>query len=311
VKFCGIHEVTSGGGQPVCYGHLVPFDTSKGPREAAETPGAREPAETMDSREAAETSNPAGAAEPVAGHEPSADSGDEGAFARATGRMADEEGGVDKPNYRRYQYELISPHCGRSVLEVGAGLGEFAAQFTDRERLVVTDVDPGAVRLLERRFADRPEAEARRLDLAAPPRIDPPVESVVAINVLEHFDDDAALLRSLAGLVAPGGSVVLWVPGYQALYGDFDRRVGHFRRYTPSTLADAIRRAGLTVEVCRPVNLLGGVAWWAAVRKGGTGAPNPRLVAIYDKFVVPVTRVLDRIVPIPFGQSILGVARVP
>lgn len=272
----------------------MPFDRPDSQGDAPDAPGAR-----------GASGRPG-----EAGVSGSSDTPDEGAFARATGRVADEEGGVDKPRYRRYQYDLIAPHCGRSVLEVGAGLGEFAAQFTEQERLVVTDVDPQAVMLLKKKFADRPEVEACQLDLAGELRIDPPVESVVAINVLEHFDDDAALLRSLAGLVTPGGTIVLWVPGYQALYGDFDRKVGHFRRYTPRTLTDAFRRAGLTTQLCRPVNLLGGIAWWAAVRKGGTGSPNPRLVGIYDRYLVPVTRVLDRL-PVPFGQSILGVARVP
>src|ERR1700742_3263927 len=80
-----------------------------------------------------------------------------GAFAEATGRSL--EGGSDQPRYRRYQFDLIAPHCGRSVLEVGAGLGEFAAQFTGLERLVLTDVDPGAVEVMTRTFADRPEVE--------------------------------------------------------------------------------------------------------------------------------------------------------
>ena len=79
-----------------------------------------------------------------------------GAFARATGRtVGGEEAGADKPRYRRYQYDLIAPHCGCSVLEVGAGLGEFAAQFTGRERLVVSDVDPDAVALLNPASASR------------------------------------------------------------------------------------------------------------------------------------------------------------
>ena len=86
-----------------------------------------------------------------------------GAFTSATGRSL-EEGGADKPRYRRYQYDLIAPHCGRSVLEVGAGLGEFASQFTGLDRLVVTDVDPDAVTLLKSRI---PGAEASQFDLAA------------------------------------------------------------------------------------------------------------------------------------------------
>lgn len=233
-----------------------------------------------------------------------------GAFNEATGRQA-EEGAVAKPRYHRFQYDLIAPHCGASVLEVGAGLGEFSSQFTDRERLVVTDVDPGAVEVMRQRFAGRPEVQVRQLDAGAPGTIDEPVDSLVAINVLEHFDDDVQTLRGLAELVRPGGAVVLWVPGYQELYGDFDRRVGHFRRYTPTTVTHTIGRAGLDLVQARPVNLLGGIAWWAAVRKGGTGSPNPRLVGIYDRVVVPVTRTIERAVPVPFGQSVLAVAKVP
>jgi SAM-dependent methyltransferase len=232
-----------------------------------------------------------------------------GAFADATGRTL--EGSSNQPRYRRYQFDLISPHCGRSVLEVGAGLGEFAAQFPPPRRLVLTDVDPGAVEVMGNKFADRPEVEVRQFDVGAKLELDEPVESVVAINVLEHIEDDAGALRSLAELVEPGGSIVTWVPGYQQLYGEFDRKVGHVRRYTPATLADAVRRAGLGVELVKPVNLLGGIAWWLAVRKGGAGSPNPRLVAVYDRFVVPVTRAIERVVRPPFGQSVLCVARKP
>jgi SAM-dependent methyltransferase len=233
-----------------------------------------------------------------------------GAFSDATGRDL-EQGGADQPRYRRYQLDLISPHCGNTVLEVGAGLGEFAAGLTDLDRLVVTDADPGAVELLAERFADRPEVEARQLALGDELSLDKPVDSVIAINVLEHIEDDAGALRSLAELVVPGGTIVLWVPGYQQLYGEFDRRVGHVRRYTPATVSDAVLRAGLQVELAKPVNLLGGIAWWAAVRRGGSTAPNPRLVAIYDKFIVPVTRAVESRVRVPFGQTVLCVARVP
>lgn len=233
-----------------------------------------------------------------------------GAFSQATGRVAGEEVGSDKPRYRRFQHDLIAEHCGRSVLEVGAGLGEFAEQLTGLDRLVVTDVDPEAVALMRKRFTGRPEVQVRQLDVEQGLELDEPVDTVVTINTLEHIEDDAQTLRSLARLVVPGGTIVVWVPGYQQLYGDFDRKVGHVRRYTPATLTASFRAAGLTPTVVRPVNLLGGIAWWAAVRRGGTGSPDPRLVAIYDRVLVPATRAIERLVRIPFGQSVLGVAQV-
>jgi hypothetical protein len=131
------------------------------------------------------------------------------------------------------------------------------------------------------------------------------------MNVLEHIEDDAQALRDLAGSVVGGGRIVLWVPAYMQLYGEFDRKVGHFRRYTPRTIRTAVEAAGLRVVKVHPVNFLGGIAWWLAVRRGGAGSPNRRLVWLYDNVVVPISRSVERFVRPPFGQSVLCVAEVP
>ena len=233
------------------------------------------------------------------------------AFTRATGRGLEDDAGVDQRRYKAYQLELLRPHFGRSVLEVGAGLGEFAAQVRGLDRHVVTDADPAAVASMAARFASRPEVEARVLDLAGPVEGGGRVEAVLAINVLEHIDDDVEALRRMASLVGTGGRVLIWVPGYMQLYGEFDRAVGHVRRYTPATLRSAFEQAGLRPVEVKPVNLLGGVAWWLTVRRGGVAGQRPRLVRIYDRLVVPTTRFVERRVTPPFGQSVLGVASVP
>lgn len=217
-------------------------------------------------------------------------------------------GGDDAPNYRDYQYDLIAPHCGQSMLEIGAGLGEFSEQFLDRRRLVLTDTEPFCLRRLTERFGDRANVEVRKMFLPEDVALDEPVETVVAVNVLEHIADDIGTLRALATVLAPGGRIVLWVPAYEALYGDFDDKVGHVRRYTPKTMARAVAHAGLTVVDVRAVNLLGGLAWWAAVRRGGVSTPNRKLVRIYDKTIIPATRRIESIVKPPFGQTVLCVA---
>jgi SAM-dependent methyltransferase len=213
--------------------------------------------------------------------------------------------------YRRYLLELLRPHCGRSILEVGSGLGDLAEGLTGYHRLVLTDVDPACLRELGRRFAGRADVDVLPLDLREDLPEVAPVETVLAVNVLEHIRDDAGALRRLANVVVPGGTVVLFVPAYPSLYGPHDRAAGHVRRYVPATLEDAVVRAGLTVELLRPVNLLGGIAWWLAVRIGGCSSPTGGLVALYDRVVVPIVRILERRWTPPFGQSLLCVARVP
>jgi SAM-dependent methyltransferase len=212
--------------------------------------------------------------------------------------------------YRRYLHGLLAPYLGPSVLEVGAGLGDFSAQLLDRDRLVVNDNDPICVRALEERFGDRPGVEVLPAEVGKL-KVEPPVDTVVAVNVLERLDDDVAALRAMAGAAVPGGRVLLVAAAYPSRAGAYDAALGNRRRYTPDNLRATLRAAGLVPEVVRPVNLLGGLAWWAAVRVGRQGRPTPALVNLYDRMVVPAERALERRVQPRFGQSILCVAQVP
>ena len=222
-------------------------------------------------------------------------------------------GGTAAPHYRKWQIDTVRPYCGRCVLELGPGMGHFAAELDalGLDRLVLADAEQYALKRLRRRYAGRADVDVVRLEVPGAVDIGEPVDTILAMNVIEHIDDDTGALRDLATALVPGGRVVIWVPGYPQLYGEFDRKVGHVRRHTPKTLREHVARAGLNVEVCRPMNLLGGFAWWLAVRRGGVGCPKPWLVWLFDNVAIPVTRFLERFVRPPFGQTVFCVASKP
>jgi SAM-dependent methyltransferase len=222
-------------------------------------------------------------------------------------------GGTAAPRYRRWQIDTVRPYCGRTVLELGPGMGHFAAELDalGLDRLVLADTEAYALSRLRERYAGRDDVDVVELTVPGPVEIGEPVDTVVAMNVIEHIDDDVAAMRDLAAMLVAGGRLVVWVPGYPALYGDFDRKVGHVRRYTPATLGAAVRAAGLEVHVCRPINLLGGLGWWLAVRRGKVGYPKPWLVWLFDRVGIPITRRLERMVRPPFGQTVFCVAVKP
>ena len=232
--------------------------------------------------------------------------------AAGEGALENHLGGDEARNYRKYEYDMVAPHVGRSMLEIGSGLGHFSEQFAGRlDYLVVSDNDPYCVEQLRERYAGDEDVEVIELALPAEIKISRTVDTVVMMNVLEHIKDDVRALKDLAAVVEPGGRIVIWVPGYMQLYGDFDRKVGHVTRYPPAILSKSVTAAGLTIESIKPINFLGGIAWWAAVRRGGAGYPDPRLVKIYDRTVIPLTKLIERWVRPPFGQTVLCVARVP
>jgi SAM-dependent methyltransferase len=101
--------------------------------------------------------------------------------------------------------------------------------------------------MLER--LDRPGRELAVADLTKPlPGGIEPFEAVLALDVLEHLDDDGAAVERFGRLARPGGVVIVSVPALPELYTEFDAIQGHRRRYTEDTLREAFRRSGLSVE---------------------------------------------------------------
>ena len=70
---------------------------------------------------------------------------------------------------------------------------------------------------------------------------------VVAFEVIEHIEDDIAALRNWASAIEPFGILVITTPGHPERFSPFDVYAGHFRRYSPATLREALTAADLEV----------------------------------------------------------------
>jgi SAM-dependent methyltransferase len=76
-------------------------------------------------------------------------------------------------------------------------------------------------------------------------------DCVIALDVLEHVEDDARLLREIVRVLRPGGLFFITVPAFMALWRYHDEAYGHFRRYRRGELDRRVREAGLEVAVCQ------------------------------------------------------------
>ena len=214
-------------------------------------------------------------------------------------------------NYADWIVDLMRPHLGTSVLEIGAGHGTITERLADGDRDVIAS-DPSArcVDMLRDRFAARSDIDVVEGDAgsAANGRR---VDTAVLVNVIEHIPDDVDALRELYAALEPGGRVVVFAPALPALFGPFDRRVGHLRRYTRSTLATALSRAGFDVPTAHYVNAPGLLAWWLVVRQLKGSPTQGGLAGIYDRTVVPWARRVEAATPPRLGQSVFAIGQKP
>jgi 2-polyprenyl-3-methyl-5-hydroxy-6-metoxy-1,4-benzoquinol methylase len=71
---------------------------------------------------------------------------------------------------------------------------------------------------------------------------------VLMLDVLEHFADEAAVLRDVRRLLRPDGTLLVSVPAFQALFSEHDVAVQHVRRYAASQLGRALQSNGFVVR---------------------------------------------------------------
>ncbi|RMF22015.1 MAG: class I SAM-dependent methyltransferase, partial [Deltaproteobacteria bacterium] len=130
------------------------------------------------------------------------------------------------------------------ILDVGCGTGGSAWTFATYGHVYGCDRSLVALRLAQRSgLRDLVAADAEVLPFDSE-RFD----IVLAFDIVEHVDDDRAMLAELGRVVRPGGAIAIHVPAWPALWSGHDEVLGHRRRYTRATLREAITAAGLRIE---------------------------------------------------------------
>ncbi|HEX8737913.1 MAG TPA: methyltransferase domain-containing protein, partial [Pyrinomonadaceae bacterium] len=130
-------------------------------------------------------------------------------------------------------------------------------------------------------------------------------DSIIYVNVLEHIEDDRHELKLIYDSLSDGGRCFLFVPALMALYGEFDRKLGHYRRYTKKELEDKCQAAGFKLLKSKYFDFAGVVPWYVNYRLLKSESLGGGAVSLYDKAVVPVFRKIESLVNVPFGKNIL------
>jgi len=215
------------------------------------------------------------------------------------------------PQYLNWVAGLLRPHLGDTVLEIGAGIGSFAARLMGRcYEYVVAEKDPLYLHALTNRFLRTPNGRVLALDPARPAdfaSLGESFDTVLCLNVLEYLGDPAVTVSALAGVLRPGGRALVLVPQGPALYGSIDRTLGHLRRYRLNDVRWLLEQAGLRVQRMYSFNKIGALAW--AVYGGllRRRSINKLSLKIFDK-TVWFWRRIDALLPWP-GLSLVVVAR--
>ena len=210
-------------------------------------------------------------------------------------------------NWKAYWRAQIRDFVRGDVLEVGAGIGANTLTLAglDFERWTCLEPDAALAARVTLPPDGRHRSEVGTIDdLPADARFD----SILYIDVLEHIGDDRAEMARAAARLNPGGTVIVLSPAHPFLFTPFDAAIGHFRRYTRSSLAAAAPE-GLRIEKLKYLDTVGVLAVAANLWLLKSSAPAESQILLWDRVLVPLSRIVDPMLAGRVGKSVLGIWR--
>lgn len=213
-------------------------------------------------------------------------------------------------NWKKYFSVHISPYISGQVLEVGAGIGGTTAFLVENEHDSWTCLEPDpslVVQLTEFIKEKKPDRNYSVVtgninDLNRGTNYD----TILYIDVLEHILDDRAELSRAARLLAPDGCLIVLSPAYQWLYSEFDKAIGHYRRYTRTSLVN-VAPGNLKLINIKYLDSMGVFA--SLVNRLFLHKKNPdsNQVLLWDRKILPLSKTIDPIIRYSFGKTILAI----
>ena len=215
-------------------------------------------------------------------------------------------------NYSNWIIQRCRPYLGERTAEVGAGCGNLSQLLlseTSISELSLYEPADNLYSQLVNQFSDDPRCRLSNQRLIDAVQVRQQYyDTVLYINVLEHIEDDLTEVKAIHEILNKDGYACIFVPALSLLYSDFDRSIGHFRRYNKSELRKLFVAAEFTVVQNHYVDLPGIIPWYLFFVLLGKHLDR-QSTRLYDKIVIPFVSRIENLIAPPIGKNLLLIAR--
>ncbi len=212
-------------------------------------------------------------------------------------------------NWKRYFGEMLRPYIGKRVLEVGAGIGGTtrALCLDDNELWLCLEPDAHLIAEIGRLIGCGKLPACCRVQQGLTEDCGLQFDTVLYIDVLEHIADDRNELTRAAKTLTSGGHLVVLAPAHQQLFSEFDRSIGHFRRYNKNSLREGTAGLPLTLRKLAYLDSIGVCLSLANRLLLKQQQPTFAQISFWDRCIVPLSRIIDPMLRYTVGKTIIGV----
>lgn len=210
--------------------------------------------------------------------------------------------------YNRWTLKKFSSFLKGDILEVGCGIGNFTQLLRSYRSVWAIDINNEYIEQTKKNVNGGVRMGVGDIEKGSYFFERQRFDTVVCLNVLEHISDDNKALENLYKLLRKKGYLILLVPAHQFLYGQIDKSIGHFRRYSKKKLESKLKKIGFNIINSKKVNLLGSIGWFIEGKIFKKSKIEESKVKIFN-LLAPFFLNAENFAEPPMGTSILTVAQ--
>ena len=136
----------------------------------------------------------------------------------------------DKAHFwRKYLHLVTNKFIGKKILEVGAGVGSFTKIYIkENVDITLSEIDNVNYEILKKKFdlQKNVKVENKFID-----QFNETFDTILYLSVLEHIENDKKEILNALEKLEDKGHLIICVPAHNYMYSNFDKEIGHFRRY--------------------------------------------------------------------------------
>jgi SAM-dependent methyltransferase len=218
--------------------------------------------------------------------------------------------------FNKWMYSVISPYLKGKILEIGSGIGNISDfLLDDKHNVTLSDLKSEYCEYLSKHFRDKKSlVSTEQINLEdydfenKYSGIQNSFDTVFALNVIEHIENDSLAIQNCRKLLKPGGDLIILVPSYKCLYCRFDKELGHFRRYNRKSLLMLLKSNGFTINDLFNFNAAGVFGWLLFGKLLNRRQIKQNQMQLYNNLVV-LFIFLDKLLFRKFGLSLIIIAK--
>ena len=212
----------------------------------------------------------------------------------------------DKANFwRNYLYLCIKKFIGKKVLEVGAGIGSFSKIYINKDiDATLSEIDDFNYQSLKGSFNSIKNVKISNKLIE---NVNERFDTILYLSVLEHIEEDKKEINNALAKLQINGHLIICVPAHNYMYSNFDKEIGHFRRYK-KTFFNNLNLKNAVLKKNYFIDSFGYLLYFFnKIIFSKEVYPSKFKVFIWDKIFIPITYIIDFITFYKLGKNIVCV----